>query len=314
MNDAMVTTETATVPKVNISELSADTFSEVYQKPRQPVVIQGLLDQDAHWSLEYLTKTLGDQIFLFRRYGKRDQNQQWQSIGSGVPVEKMPFQEYAKMINNGQAQAEDIYLAKAPLKETPLTKTKSLQEVGNKLNLKPVTDYRIYMGHGGHTASLHYDILDGTLCQNYGSKKIILFPPEATPYIYPFPISIHLKHGLKLRACYSQIVDIKTANLQRFPQFQEAQKLQKEVTLNAGEILFIPFGWWHEITTLDDNEISCSVSRFWQVYPHPKNYLCWQRWRLIFGNLFALPKESQPLFRALIKGDFAKVKEIIYKI
>ncbi|MFP4132532.1 MAG: cupin-like domain-containing protein [Halothece sp.] len=313
----MVTTENTTVPKVDISELSADTFSEVYQKSGQPVIITGLLNEDAHWNLDDLTQTLGNQTFLFRRYGKKryeKEGQQWQSIGSGVPVEEMSFQEYAKLINNGQAQSEDIYLAKAPLKGTPLTKTQSLQALGNQLNLKPVTDYRMYMGHGGHTASLHYDILDGTLCQNYGSKQVILFPPEATPYIYPFPIWIHLKHGLKLRACYSQIVDIKNVNLQKFPQFQKAQEFQKTVILKAGEVLYIPVGWWHEITTLEEEKISCSVSRFWQVYPRPKNYLCWQRWRLIFGNLLALPKVSQPLFTALFQGDLAKVKQIIYKI
>ena len=89
---------------------------------------------------------------------------------------------------------------------------------------------------------------------------------------------------------------------------------KKTVILKLGEVLYIPVGWWHEITTLEEEKISCSVSRFWQVYPHPKNYLCWQRWRLIIGNLLALPKVSQPLFTALFQGDFAKVKQIIYKI
>ncbi len=60
--------------------------------------------------------------------------------------------------------------------------------------------------------------------------------------------------------------------------------------------------------------MSCSVTRFWRVYPHPKNYLSWQRWRLVVGNLLALPKLSQPFFSALLKGDFAKMKEILYKI
>lgn len=142
----------------------------------------------------------------------------------------------------------------------------------------------------------------------------MLFPPEVTESLYPFPIWIHLKHGLKLRACYSQVVDVKTINLEKFPKFQQAQKQQQTVTVKAGEVLYIPAGWWHEITTLEDDEMSCSVTRFWQVYPHPKNYLSWQRWRLIIGNILALPKTSWPVFTALFQGDFQKIKEILYKI
>ncbi|PSO50237.1 MAG: hypothetical protein BRC33_03695 [Cyanobacteria bacterium SW_9_44_58] len=157
-------------------------------------------------------------------------------------------------------------------------------------------------------------MLDGTLCQTYGSKQVVLFPPQATDSLYPFPIWVHLKHGLKLRACYSQVVDIKTINLDKFPKFKQAQKQQKTVTIKAGEVLYIPAGWWHEITTLEDAEMSCSVTRFWQVYPHSKKYLSWQRWRLIIGNLLALPKTSRPFFSALFQGDVKKIKEILYKI
>ncbi|PSO50236.1 MAG: hypothetical protein BRC33_03690 [Cyanobacteria bacterium SW_9_44_58] len=152
-----------TIPKVDISELSGKTFSQQYQKPGQPVLITGLLDEDAYWSLDDLINTIGDKRVFVRRYGKQryqQSNQQWQSIGSGIDPIEMPFQAYAELIKNGQAKAEDIYLAKSPLKGTALGETPSLKHLGNKLNLKPVTDYRMYMGHGGHTASLHYDILD----------------------------------------------------------------------------------------------------------------------------------------------------------
>jgi lysine-specific demethylase 8/hypoxia-inducible factor 1-alpha inhibitor (HIF hydroxylase) len=305
------------IPKIDISEISPETFVELYQKNNHPLILKGLLAEDAHWSLDYLCQTIGDQTFFVRYYGQQryqQDKQKWSSIGSGVEVKPMLFHDYARMLRNGQAKKEDIYLAKAALNNTPLHQTKSLQELGTKLNLKPLTHYRMYMGHGGHTASLHYDIVDGTLCQLYGRKKVVLFPPTVTESLYPFPIWTHLRHGLKLRACYSR-VDLTNPDFQQFPKLREAQKHQKTILLEAGEVLFIPVGWWHEISTLEDEEMSCSVSRFWQVSPTLQNYLSWQRWRLVIGNILALPPMTRGMIKQFLKQPhWDVIKQILYKI
>lgn len=302
-----------TVQKIDISDLSLESLD----KFKIPIVVTGLLGKDTAWNLDYLDQTIGDNQFLFRHYGQQryqQSKQQWQSIGSGVEVREMPFSEYAEMLRNGQAKAEDIYLAKADFKDTPLSQSPSLQALGSKLNLSPVTDYRMYMGHGGHTASLHYDILHGTLCQLYGQKKVILFPPRVTPSLYPFPIWVHLTHGMKLRCCYSQ-VDLETQDLTKFPDLNRALGEQKTVTLNAGDVLFIPLGWWHEISTLDTDEISCSVSRFWQVSPQSEGYLSWQRWRPVFGNILALPHQMQVMIKQFLKQpNWKTIQQILYRI
>jgi len=150
-----------TVPKVDISDLAGNTFLQRYQKPGKPVLITGLLGKDVHWHLDDLINTIGDKQVFVRHYGQQryqQTDQQWQSIGSGIDPIEMSFRKYAELIKNGQAKADDLYLAKSPLKGTSLGENPSLKHLGNNLNLKPVTDYRMYMGHGGHTASLHYDI------------------------------------------------------------------------------------------------------------------------------------------------------------
>ncbi|AFZ45942.1 transcription factor jumonji jmjC domain-containing protein [Halothece sp. PCC 7418] len=302
-----------TIQKIALCDLSLESLDNF----KIPIVITGLLGKDTEWNLDYLCETISDHRFLFRHYGQQryqQDKQKWQSIGSGVEVREMLFSEYAQMLRNGQAKAEDIYLAKADLKDTPLSQSHSLQALGSKLNLTPVTDYRMYMGHGGHTASLHYDILHGTLCQLYGQKKVILFPPRVTPFLYPFPIWVHLTHGMKLRCCYSQ-VDLETKDLTKFPDLNLALREQKTVTLNAGEVLFIPVGWWHEISTLDTNEISCSVSRFWQVSAQAEGYLSWQRWRPVLGNILALPHQTQRMIKQFLKQPtWATIREILYRI
>jgi hypothetical protein len=41
---------------------------------------------------------------------------------------------------------------------------------------------------------------------------------------------------------------------------------QIDVQLNAGELLYIPANWWHEVTAIGDDYV-CSLNRFWKVRP-----------------------------------------------
>ena len=278
------------IPRVNISSLTPKQFFDQYQETGTPVIITGLLAQEQDWNLDYLCNKLGNREVPIRHYG-RDRHKQdkrnWKSIGSGVVTQNIPFTEYAEMLRNGQAHENDIYLGKGTLKNTPLADTHSLKVMGEKLGLTPATDYRMYMGSRGHTSSMHYDIADGTLVQLHGAKKVVLFPPAQTPNLYPFPVYVHLLHGFKLRCYYSRVCP-ENPELQSFPRFQEAIPYKREVIINQGEILYIPAYWWHEITTLGE-EMVCSVTRFWHVYPTSRAVFSWSIWRSILGNVLALP-------------------------
>ena len=105
------------------------------------------------------------------------------------------------MLHNHKADENDIYLVKCSLKNTNITKSDAFNNIRDKLGLnQPVSDFNIWVEPGGHIECLHYDTLDGTLMQLHGSKKVLLFTPFQTYNLYPFPIYIHLLHGLKLRA------------------------------------------------------------------------------------------------------------------
>lgn len=112
----------------------------------------------------------------------------------------MPFTEYAEILRNYKAHENDINLGKFPPKNTTLADTSSLKSIGEKLGLtKPISDLNIYVAPGCHRSGLHHDSVDGTLMQLHGTKKLVLFPPSQTYNLYPFPIYIHLRYGLKLR-------------------------------------------------------------------------------------------------------------------
>ncbi len=280
-----------TIQRVDISSLGQETFIRKYRNTGTPVVITGLLDTEGDWNLDFLCETFGEREFLFRNYGRdrynRDQRQ-WKSIGSGVALQSMPFTRYAEMLRSHQAHEDKISLGKYPLKNTPLTDRHSLKIIGEQLGLtQPVSDLNIYVTPGGHRSGLHYDSMDGTLMQLHGAKKIIFFPPSETNKLYPFPVYLHLRYGLKLRCWFSQ-VSLENPDFQVFGKFKEAFENRYEVILNPGETLYIPAGWWHDVISLGD-EMVCAVNRFWRVYPTSRAAFSWTRWRAVLGIASALP-------------------------
>jgi hypothetical protein len=172
--------------------------------------------------------------------------------------------------------------------KSSLANNYSIKNIGDKLGLtKSVSNFNIYVNPSGHKSGLHYDSVDGTLMQMHGSKKVVFFPPSQTDNLYPFPVYIHLFYGLKMRCWFSQ-VNLENPDFTLFPKFQEALQHKCEVILNTGEILFIPEGWWHDVTALGD-EMVCAVNRFWRVYPMSRVLFSRSRWRAVVGMTFALP-------------------------
>jgi ribosomal protein L16 Arg81 hydroxylase len=70
------------------------------------------------------------------------------------------------------------------------------------------------------------------LCQIKGSRTISLFDPLQADLLYLNP----------LNPAYS-LVDPRNPDYEKFPLFKKAKSL--EVTLNPGEILYLPFQWFH---------------------------------------------------------------------
>ncbi len=305
-NDFQAKEETTvnTIKRVDISTLTPETFFEQFQKVGSPVIITGLL-KELDWNLDYLSEKLGNQKFIVNFYGQeryKQDKRQWTNIGSGVETQSMLFTEYADMLRNHQAHENDVYLARCSIQNTTLANTDCLTNIGEQLGLKkPFSDLNIWVGPGGHTECLHYDTMDGTLMQLHGSKKVVLFPPSQMYNLYPFPIYVHLRHGLKLRSWFSQVYP-ERPDFQSFPKLKQALQHKHEVILNQGEVLYIPSGWWHEVTALGD-EMVCSVNRFWSVSPISRIVFSWTILRDSLGMLCALPHTLLSLASALFSRE-----------
>jgi hypothetical protein len=78
---------------------------------------------------------------------------------------------------------------------------------------------------------LHFDFLHsfGSLAQIVGSKRCILFSPTDSDFL-------------------NRDVDPEHPDLRRFPLFEKATAFC--CTLNPGELLLIPRGWWHHVSSV----------------------------------------------------------------
>lgn len=84
---------------------------------------------------------------------------------------------------------------------------------------------------------MHFDIdyADIFLCHFGGKKKVMLFSPDQTPYMYHVPFSFSAYHD----------VDFENPDYEKYPalKFLKGQ----EAILEHGDVLYIPPGWWHYI-------------------------------------------------------------------
>jgi hypothetical protein len=83
--------------------------------------------------------------------------------------------------------------------------------------------------------------------QIYGRKQYFVYPPDQTPYMYPVENDPNI----------SQINSVVTPDLEKFPLFPKARGTN--FTLDAGELLFVPSGWWHTVRMLTPS-ITLSVN------------------------------------------------------
>ena len=120
--------------------------------------------------------------------------------------------------------------------------------------------------------------MDNLLVQVTGKKKVVLFSPQDASNLY-------------LCGDKSQVLDVNQPNLSAYPLF--AQATHHECQLEAGDILFVPALWFHNVISLD---FSVAVNVFWR-HLDPKLYDS----RDTYGNKDPLPvqRAQQSVDRAI---------------
>lgn len=98
---------------------------------------------------------------------------------------------------------------------------------------------RLWFGPKGSATPLHYDSRDNLICQYIGRKHLTLFPPSQIPLLYTSGYA----------PSWSGVADPRFPDMEKYPRFAAARPV--EVTLEAGEILYLPARWAHFVQNLD---------------------------------------------------------------
>ena len=104
-------------------------------------------------------------------------------------------------------------------------------------------------GWRGSKSSVHYDAFHNLLVVVAGEKRVLLWSPAETANLYP--------HQLGSESGNHSSVDVTQPD--RHPRFRAAQGRAIAVTLHAGDALYIPEGFWHQV----DSSGSTIAVNYW---------------------------------------------------
>ena len=207
-----------------------------FEEPNKPVLLEGCIDNWGalrNWDRDYLVRLCGDVKFsvgpvemkLGEYFGYSDQVREERPLYLFDPkfAEKVP-------------KLGDEY-------EVPVYFREDLFGVlGNE---RP--DYRwVIIGPAGSGSSFHVDP-NSTSAWNAvikGSKKWILFPPDVIPPgVHPSPDGADVASPVSIIEWFMNFYGA-TKNWNKKP---------IECVCKAGEVIFVPSGWWHFVINLEES-------------------------------------------------------------
>ncbi|KAG9445229.1 hypothetical protein H6P81_016569 [Aristolochia fimbriata] len=216
--------------------ISVEEFVRDFEEPNKPVLLEGCLDDWPaleKWNRDYLIRVSGDVVF---------------SVGP-VEMKLKDYFQYADLVK----EERPLYLFDPKFAEkvpqlgsdyhTPVYFQEDLFSVLGKER----PDYRwVILGPAGSGSSFHVDP-NSTSAWNAvikGSKKWVMFPPEVIPPgVHPSPDGAEVACPVSIMEWFMNF----------YKMTKEWKRRPVECVCKAGEVVFVPNGWWHLVINLEDS-------------------------------------------------------------
>lgn len=239
--------------------MSSAEFIAVHLAENQPLVSRSWCRQwwpkPPPWDLGELARRFGDcrvpvfdSLFEMQRVVRFEEyiSAMADGVADGEPVPYMRW--YARQRNFQMICADDAFVELAGDWAAPSwLPSDDYVFPAIKKNADPTKDSfpakGLFICAAGGRTRLHADpwASDACLCQITGEKRFVLYPPAAG----------------KALCDDAGVVDLDRPDTARFPQWNSVEPAL-DVTLQPGDAIFIPAGWYHAAVTL-----SASVSVTW---------------------------------------------------
>ena len=215
------------------SGITRESFADSYLAERKPVVFTDLIDHwpaKDKWTIDYFRDEYGHlEVPVFSpKVSEGGKNY----MG---PEKKIPFREYLDTISEGPTELRMFLFNIFRHAPELCNDIKELEIMDGFINNYP---FMFFGGQGSYVA-LHYDIdlSHVFLNQIHGRKRVVLFPPEQSKYLYHHPFTV------------ASYVDVNSPDYKKYPALKHVKGY--ETIIYPGETLFMPSGFWHYIEYLD---------------------------------------------------------------
>ncbi len=235
------------IDELQLKEITREFFEENYIKKNKPAIIKGVVENSPAsktWTVENLKKRIGH--YPIKVFNINEKN------GTSYLFAKheIKLEEMFKLIETNTAS--DYRMFVNPI----LKKDKELRDE------LPCPDFfkcrfqlpsLLFLAGKGCIVPLHYDFIkdNGLLTQFFGRKEVILVDHSQSALLYRLPLNS------------TSMVNLFEPDYSKYPALKKLKGIK--ATLEHGDTLFIPSGYWHNIKYVD---ASMSVAfRIWNTNP-----------------------------------------------
>ncbi|KAL6500527.1 hypothetical protein OROHE_025893 [Orobanche hederae] len=159
----------------------------------------------------------------------------------------------------GEESPQQIYLAQVvPIMNAENEEKAQLERLREDIETpaflkgKVLASINLWMNNARTRSSTHYDPHHNLLCVVSGCKQVVLWPPSACPILYPLPL-----YG---ESSNHSAIPLENTNFSLYPRAKLLDEYSQKVILHAGDAVFIPEGWFHQV---DSEDLTIAVNFWW---------------------------------------------------